>query len=382
MDVLRGLPYLVRLIEDASRALTQKRPAPVAVTSVGKPGPVIGNAVVLTRHGGPEALEVRPWEVPPPGSKEVRVRVEAAGISFADLLICHGLHPERRRTPHVPGWDVLGIVESVGSDVTGVRVGERVASLPIVGGWAEHAVVRADWVVPVPATLASTTAICVVFDYVVAYQMLTRSTEARRGDTVLLQGAGGGVGTAFMQVARELGVRVLGTDREAKRTHIEAQGGIPIDFEHEDVAARCRELTEGRGVDCAYDGIGASARTSLQALRPGGRLVWFGMVTLLSRGARDWRSSAKTLGNVALAFAGNLRPRGKRTSFYSIQVLGRRHPDWYRNDLATLLAMLAEGKLAPQIAAVLTLEEVPAALANLAGHGPPGKQVIAVAPAE
>jgi NADPH:quinone reductase-like Zn-dependent oxidoreductase len=87
---------------------------------------VIGNAVVLTRHGGPEALQVRPWEVPPPGPKEF-VRVEAAGISFADLLICQGL----------------------------VRVDERVASLAIVGGWAEYAVVRADWVVPVPATLAS-----------------------------------------------------------------------------------------------------------------------------------------------------------------------------------------------------------------------------------
>ncbi|MGH3085113.1 MAG: alcohol dehydrogenase catalytic domain-containing protein, partial [Gaiellaceae bacterium] len=323
-----------------------------------------------------------PWVVPPPGSKEVRVRVEAAGISFADLLICHGLHPERRRTPHVPGWDVLGIVESVGSDVTGVRVGERVASLPIVGGWAEHAVVRADWVVPVPATLASTTAICVVFDYVVAYQMLTRSSEARRGDTVLLQGAGGGVGTAFMQVARQLGVRVLGTDREAKRAHIEAQGSILIDFEHEDVVERCRELTDGRGVDYAYDGIGGTARTSLRALRPGGRLVWFGMITMLSRGARDWRGSARMAGTAALAFAGNLRPRGKRTSLYSIQTLARRHPDWYRDDLATLFAMLADGELAPHVAAVLTLDEVPAALTNLAGHGPTGKQVIAVAPTE
>jgi NADPH:quinone reductase-like Zn-dependent oxidoreductase len=183
-----------------------------------------------------------------------------------------------------------------------------------------------------------------------------------------------------MQVARELGVRVLGTDREAKRTYIEAQGGTLIDFEHEDVPARCRELTEGRGVDCAFDGIGATARTSLQALRAGGRLVWFGMITLLLRGARDWRSSARTVGNVALAFAENIRPRGKRTSIYSIQTLGRRHPDWYRNDLATLLSMLAEGKLAPHIAAVLTLDEVPAALATLAGHGPLGKQVIAVAP--
>jgi NADPH:quinone reductase-like Zn-dependent oxidoreductase len=185
-----------------------------------------------------------------------------------------------------------------------------------------------------------------------------------------------------MQVARRLGVGVLGTDRETKRAHIEAQGGVLIDFEHEDVANRCRELTDGRGVDYAYDGIGASARTSLRALRPGGRLVWFGMITLLSRGERDWRSSAKTVGNTVLAFAENLRPGGKRTSFYSIQMLARRHPGWYRDDLAALFAMLADGKLAPHVAAVLSLAEVPAALANLAGCGPPGKQVIAVSPTD
>ena len=347
-----------------------------------QPGPLTGTAVVLTRHGGVEALEVRAWEVPPPGPHEVRVRVEAAGVSFADLLICQGVHPERRRTPHVPGWDVLGIVESVGSEVHRVTVGERVASLPIVGGWAEYAVIPGEWVVPVPATLPPMTAICLVFDYVVAYQMLTRSTAARCGDTVLFQGVGGGVGTAFMQIARQLGVRVLGTDREAKQAHTEAQGGVLIDYEHEDVATRCHELTSGRGVDYAYDGVGDTARTSLRALRPEGRLVWFGSITLLSRGARNWRSVAKTVANTALAFAGNLRPGGKRISLYSIQMLGRRHPDWYRDDLATLFAMLAEGKLAPQIAAVLPLDEAPAALARLAGHGPPGKQVIAVAPIE
>jgi NADPH2:quinone reductase len=324
-------------------------------------------------------LEVRQWLVPPPGTHEVRVRVEAAGISFADLLICHGLHPERRPTPHVPGWDVVGVVESVGPKVVGVRVGERVASLSIVGGWAEYAVVPDAWVVPVPASLAPTTAICVAFDSVVAYQMLTRASSARGGDTVLLQGAGGGVGTAFMQVARHLGIRVLGTDRAAKRAHIEAQGGTLIDFEHDDVVERCRALTGGRGVDCAYDGIGATARTSLRALRPGGRLVWFGMITFLSRGERDWWSTAKTFGNIALAFAQNLRPGGKRTSLYSIQRLARRHPDWYREDLTKLMELLVEGKLTPHIAAVCSLDETPNALMNLAGHGPPGKQVIAVA---
>lgn len=339
--------------------------------------PLKSTAVVATRNGGPEVLEVRPWRVRPPGRREVRIRVEAAGISFADLLMCRDQHPERyaprrRRPPFVPGWDIVGVVESVGSQIRDVRVGERVAALSIIGAWAEHAVVPGAWVVPLPAQLASTTAVCLVLDYVTAYQMLTRSASARRGDTVLIQGAGGGVGTALLQLARHLGVRALGTDREGKRSHIESEGGILIDFEHEDVVQRARQITEGLGVDAAFDGIGATTQTSLQALRPGGRLVWYGYGAL----------RAKTAGILALALLGNLRPGGKRTSVYSIQWLARRHSDWYRADLATLLALLAQNQITPRIAAVRRLDEVPEALMSLAGHAPPGKQVIAIRPSD
>jgi NADPH2:quinone reductase len=336
-------------------------------------------AVVATRAGGPEVLQVRPWTVRPPGPDEVRVRVEAAGISFADLLISRGLHPDRyfprrRRTPLVPGWDVVGIIESLGARVSGLSVGQRVAALTIVGGWAEYAVAPAAWAVPVPAGLEPKVAVCLVLDYVTAYQMLTRSARVRRGDTVLIQGAAGGVGTALLQLARQLGVRALGTGREARRAHVESEGGTLIDYEHEDVAERARALTAGRGVDAAFEGVGTSAQASLRALRPGGDLVWFGY--LLGGGAHEWRSWATMMGTLALALLGSLRPGGKRISIYSIQWLARRHPDWFREDLAALLALLAEGKIAPRIAAVRRLDEVPAALMSPAGQGAPRKQVI------
>jgi NADPH2:quinone reductase len=117
------------------------------------PGSLSSTAVVATRHGGPEVLEVRPFEVAAPEPGEVRVRVDAAGISYADLLMCQGLHPERRRAPFVPGWDIVGEVESVGSDIRKVAAGDRVAALSIAGGWAEHAVVPGSRVVPVPPAL-------------------------------------------------------------------------------------------------------------------------------------------------------------------------------------------------------------------------------------
>lgn len=213
-------------------------------------------------------------------------------------------------------------------------------------------------------------------DYIVAFQMLTRSARVRQGDSVLVQGVGGGVGTALMQVARTMGVTVLGTDREKKRAHIESEGGLLIDFEHENVVARCRELTDGRGVDAAFDGVGNTAVSSLKAVRKGGTLIWFGMVTFLSGGDRDLRKILTTASSVVPVFAQNLIPGGKRTSVYSIQLLARKHPDWYRADLTTLLEMLVDGQINPHVAAVWKLDEVPEAVANMAKGSLPGKQII------
>ncbi len=341
--------------------------------------PIMSKGAVVPILGGPDVLEVQPWEVAAPGPDEVRVRVEAAGISYADLLVMQGVHPERRRPPFVPGWDIVGEVEAVGPDVDDIHVGDRVAGLTIVGGWAEHAIVSAKWVVPVPATVEAAAAVCLVMDYIVAYQMLTRSARLLPGDTVLFQGAGGGVGTAFIQLARTQDIRVLGADRGKKRAHVEAAGATLVDFETEDVVARCRQLTGGRGVEAAFDGIGATARDSLRALRRGGTLVWFGMVTALSRGQRDLRQLLRTAVQVGAAFAPNLVPGGKRTTFYSIQLLARKHPEWYRQDLATLLAMLADGTIEPRIAAAWKLDEAAVATAGLADGSLPGKQVILAA---
>lgn len=341
--------------------------------------PMTTTGAVAVRHGGPEVLEVGPWMLPDPAPDDVRIRIEAAGISFADLLVMQGVHPERRKAPFVPGWDVVGEVEAIGSAVTDVAVGDRVAGLSIVGGWAQQVLVPAARVLPVPPSLESTRAVCLVMDYVVGYQMLTRLAHVQAGDTVLVQGAGGGVGTALMQLARTMGVWVLGTDRAGKRGHIEAAGATLIDFESEDVVARCRELTGGRGVEAGFDGIGTTALTTLEAIRRGGTLVWYGSITFLTEGRRDPRKIARTAATVAGAFAPNLLPGGKRTSFYSIQMLARKHPEWYRSDLGTLLDMLVAGEIDPQIAAVWKLDEVPTALAGFTHGARSGKQVIAVA---
>ncbi len=339
-------------------------------------GSLLTTAVVASRYGGAEVLSVRQWSVEEPRSSDVLIRVRAAGISYADLLMCQGLHPERRKPPFVLGWDVVGDVEAVGSDVGHVEVGDRVAALSIVGGWAQLATVRGDWVVPVPASVDAARAVCLVMDYVVAYQMLTRKASVSAGDTILVQGAGGGVGSALMDLARAMHVRVLGTDRGTKRAHVESYGGVLIDFEREDVVSRCRELTTGLGVDAAFDGIGATAPSSHRALRSGGRLVWFGMVTFLSGGGRDLAGMARTALSLARVFAPNARPGGKRTSVYSIQRLADKHPAWYRQDLGALLDLLAAGTIGPRVAAACELDRVPEAVKALSAGAPAGKQVV------
>lgn len=344
--------------------------APVRGSEPGRTVPT--TAVVACRHGGPEVLAVRPWSVPPPWPDHVVVRVEAAGVSHADLLVCQGLHPERRRAPFVPGWDVVGVVERVGPGVRSVEVGQRVAGLTIVGAWAQHAPLRASWAVPVPAGVASTDAVCLVMDYVVAHQMLTLSGRAAAGSTILVQGVGGGVGTALLQLAARQGVRVLGTDHGARRAHVESLGGTLVDIDREDVPARCRDLTAGRGVDAAFDGIGATVRQSWQALAPEGRLIWFGMASFLAGGRTDPAGTARTLA-AALPLLAHGSPRA---SLYSIQTTARRHPERYRHDLAMLLELLDRGEIAPTVSRVVELEQVPEALAALARHEVTGKQVI------
>jgi NADPH:quinone reductase-like Zn-dependent oxidoreductase len=368
LTVLRGEPVM-----GGAFSLVDARVRP-SVPAVERGRATRTSAVVAARHGGPEVLAVGPWSVPVPWPDQVVVRVEAAGISHADLLVCQGLHPERRRAPFVPGWDVVGVVERVGPGVRSVEVGQRVAGLTIVGGWAGHAALRASWAVPVPAAVSSTDAVCLVMDYVVAHQMLTRTARLEAGSTVLVQGVGGGVGTALLQVAARQGVRVIGTDHGERRAHVEALGGTLIDIDSEDVPRRCRELTGGRGVDAAFDGIGVTVPQSWQALRSGGQLVWFGMAAFLAHGRADPARTVRTLA----AVVPRLLPvsRTRRASLYSIQTTARRHPDRYRHDLALLLDQLARGELRPSVSRIVALEEVPAALAALARGQVYGKQVI------
>src|SRR5512142_16614 len=145
--------------------------------------------IVVTHYGGPDALRVVEEERPEPRDGEVRVRVQAAGVSLPDVMAREGVHPETPRLPFTPGWDLVGVVDRLGDGVSGVELGQVVAALPIFGAYAEFVCLPQRALVPVPAGLDPAEAVALVLNYVTAYQMLHRSAKVQAGERVLIHGA-------------------------------------------------------------------------------------------------------------------------------------------------------------------------------------------------
>jgi len=200
-------------------------------------------------------LELVEDELPNPRPGEVRVKILAAGVSFADVSMREGIHPEARRPPFTPGWDVVGVVEALGRGVESVPMGATVTAMPIVGGYAEYICLPATELVIVPPRLDPAEAVCLVLNYVTAYQMLHRTAQVKPAETALIHNAAGGVGTALLQLARVHGVKTFGTASTYKLGVVESFGGQAIDYKRCDFLEFIRRST-GSGVDIVFDGIG------------------------------------------------------------------------------------------------------------------------------
>jgi NADPH:quinone reductase-like Zn-dependent oxidoreductase len=246
-------------------------------------------AVVIPRHGGPEVLEVRERPDPQVASGEVRIEVHAAGINFADLMARSGVYPDAPPPPCVVGYEVAGVVESVGPGVAGIAPGERVMAATRFGGHAELCTVHARDVIPVPEWLSFAQAAAVPVNYGTAYAGLVLMGGLRAGDRVLIHAAAGGVGTAATQIAASRGAEVFGTASASKHNAIRAQGVThAIDYHATDFERAVLELTAGEGIDIAFDAIGPSSfRKDYRLLRPGGRLVCYGLSEVQSGQGRD-----------------------------------------------------------------------------------------------
>src|SRR5215212_9189664 len=332
--------------------------------------------VVVSRLGGPEVLQLREEDLPEPGLGEVRVRILTTGVSYADLLMREGVHPEAPSPPFTPGWDLVGVVDKAGVGAYALQPGQMVAALPVRGANAEFICLPQEELVPVPAGLEPAEALVVVFNYVTAYQMMRRTARVRPGQRVLIHGAAGGVGTALLQLGRLAGLEMYGTASGPKHELVSSLGATPIDYRNVDFAEEILRLT-GDGVDVVFDGICSTdyLRRSFKSLRPGGKVVAYGGTSTLRGGrlasGRRHRRLRRlqylaTLG-VPVA-ASYLVPANKRITTYSIQWLKRLRSASYREDLSALFELLRQGKFKPIIAERIPLDEV-ARAHELLGRG-------------
>jgi len=321
-------------------------------------------------------LELVDEELPTPRPGEVRLKILAAGASLPDMMMIEGIHPEARRPPFTPGWDVIGVVDAVGEGVERIPLGTTVAAMPIVGGYSEYLCLPAEELVIVPAGVDPAEAVCLILNYVTAYQMLHRSAEMKPGETALIHGAAGGVGTALLQLARLHGVECYGTASPTKLGTVEKLGGHPIDYTKTDFLKVIRDLP-GRGVDVVFDGIGGwNLLHSWRGLTPGGRLVAYGLQSCFSNGKRNVMRLISSVAGWATVYALSLVSRRKRFFIYSIQMLKRRHQDWFRRDLIALVDLLREGRLKPVIDRRLPLAQASVALDMLRRGNAVGKIVL------
>jgi NADPH:quinone reductase-like Zn-dependent oxidoreductase len=288
-------------------------------------------------------------------------------VGATDLIVLAGNYRYAPKIPFVPGYEAAGVVEAMGAGVTGFEVGQRVAALSVYGSFAELLVREAELFLPIPAGVSDRDAAAVILNYVTAWQMIHRVASVRPGQTALVTGAAGGVGTAALQLLRLAGVKTYGAASAAKHDTLRSLGATPIDYRAGPVDRLTRSLEPG-GVDYVFDAIGgANIGPCIGALRPGGTLVGFGFM-----GAAGKLSVLAMFANILVG----ARLRGRRGKFYGITALYRKDPRPLREDLPKIFALLAEKKIDPLISRTFPLLEARQALELLAGGSVEGKIVL------
>ena len=318
----------------------------------------------ITRHGTPDVLVLREAPDPTPVAGEVRVRVQASGVNFADIMARIGMYPDAPPSPFVPGYEVSGIIDAVGPGVEASRVGQRVLAAVRFGGYSDTVCARSEFAIELPAAMSFEDGAALPVVYFTAHHMLVYLGNVKRGDTVLIHAAAGGVGLAALQLCRHVGAVTIGTASASKHEYLKSAGlDHAIDYHTQDFAAEVRRLTGGRGVDIALDAQGGeSLKKSFHALAPTGRLFAFGAASLSPEGKRDVFSMVK--GVLQMPFL-DLLPFNLMNDNRGIFGVNMGHL-WDESkillgQLNQLLVLYGEGAIKPVIDSTFSFENAPAA---------------------
>lgn len=326
--------------------------------------------VQLSRYGGAENLRTAEIETPTAGRGEVRIRVLASSLNYTEVLIRKHLYPQTAglKPPFVMGYDVVGDIDQVGKGVTGFAIGDRVADMTVVGSNATYRLLKAKNLTRVPLGVDPAEAATLILSWMTAYQLLHRSAKVKKGDRVLVHGAGGAVGQAALVLGRLAGIEMWGGAFGKHAALIRELGATPIDYDKEDFT---RVLPGGFDVVC--DGIGEDGyRRSFAALKPGGLLIAIGY----SAGVQAKQGMLSILSSIARLYLWGFLPGGKRARFYSINAMRVRHPEWFREDLEHLFSLLESGAIKPRVAERISFDKVADMHRRLETGGLEGKVVL------
>lgn len=318
---------------------------------------VTATEVVLPGRVEPHGLQIRQRELSAPTAGQALIRVAATGISFAEQQMRRGKYYDQPPFPFVPGYDIVGRVSAVGPGVDPSLIGQRVAALTKTGGWATHMLLDADDLVAVPDGLPDAAAETLVVNGITAWQMLHRVAQTRSGQTIVVHGANGGVGSTLVQLAHTAGINVIGTASQRHARAVETLGARWVDY-HADVPTQVREMAP-RGVAAVFDHIGGPGIVdSFRLLAPGGTLVSYGTASTKNDQGNSRLPVLQLLARLALW---NALPNRRKAHFFNLWA-GKRNATAFRErltgDLSTVLEMAASGKLQAQVAAQLPLTEV------------------------
>jgi len=239
-------------------------------------------AIEVTEYGDSDRLAVIDTDRPEPGPGEVRIAVEAAGINFADIMQRRGLYPGGPEPPYAPGMEAAGRIDAVGDGVEDVSEGDRVVAMVETGGYAEYTVANVEMLFPVPEAMDFEEAAGFPIQFLTAHSCLFAWGGLEEGESVLIQAAAGGVGTAAVQLASNAGAEVFGTASSQEKLDLAAELGCdhPINYTETDFREVIEEETDGDGVDLVLESVGDDVfERSLDAMAHFGRLVTYGVAS-------------------------------------------------------------------------------------------------------
>jgi NADPH:quinone reductase-like Zn-dependent oxidoreductase len=323
---------------------------------------------MIKGKGGLDVLETVELPLEPPKPGQLRIKVTASGAGFTDITMRTSKYLFAPPWPYVAGYEVLGIVDALGDGVSGFSLGQRVCALTVFGAWAEYFTREADHFVPVPDGVDDGEAVAMILNYITAYQMIHRFAKMQAGQTALVSGANGGVGTALLELLKIHGVRALGACSKQHFDYVRSLGGEPIESRVKPLDVAVHEVLP-EGVDAAFDGLGgSSAREHIRATKKGGFVVGYGFM----------QARGSFFGGIRGILVAKLGARlsGRRGDFYGITAIYRKDKRPLKEDLPKLFALLKEKKLHPKIAARLPLLDGKKAEEMLEKGGVNGKIVL------